>query len=83
MTLLKNLEEGVERLKPSNDNTRKMDRIVKTLSDAEQMTLARVLDKAKQESKDLTDEAWLVTRTQEQQAVFRKVLARLEVETLP
>ena len=60
-----------------------MDRIVKTLSDAEQMTLARVLDKAKQESKDLTDEAWLATRTQEQQAVFRKVLARLEVETPP
>ncbi len=75
---IKNLEERVEHLKPANpDTTRKLyDRIIRELTEEEQVALSRAIKGAEESGR--SDETWLATRPQDQQAVVRKVFAQIQ-----
>jgi hypothetical protein len=75
---IKSLEERVQRLKPANsDTTQKLyHRIVRELSQDERIALARAIKGADEAGR--SDEAWLATRPQDQQAVVGKVSAQIK-----
>ena len=50
-----------------------MKRILGTLDEDEQISLAHLIHDAEEAGQDPDDEAWLSTRPQKQQDIFRKV----------
>jgi uncharacterized protein YeaO (DUF488 family) len=71
-----------EHLKPTNPQPSRQfyDRFISELTDAEQVALAHFLDAV---IKGEDQEVILATRSQDEQALIKRVLARLEAETPP
>ena len=78
---IKNLKERVESLtqkaRPDKENENaKYDKIIAELSDQERAALSHAIGDAAKAGVNPDDEAWLVTRPQDQQTVVRKVASR-------